>query len=138
MSVDHAAPLMPQPSTIDEEPGEDGVDEHAAEGGIHGQFRAVGAAQLRIEPIVEVRHDVAPEQNAHVVVGMGQGVVARTEEAKNGREAGEQKQAEREAHGDIENHHIAQDAPRRFVVFLSETDAHQRRAADSDHAPRRR
>ena len=66
-------------------------------------------------------------------MGIGQGVVARTEEAKNGRETGEQKQAECEPHGDIENHHIAQDAPRRFVVFLSETDAHQRRAADSDH-----
>ena len=64
---------------------------------------------------------------------MGQGVVARTEEAKNGREAGEQKQAEREAHGDIENHHIAQDAPRRLVVFLPKADAHERRSAHADH-----
>ena len=119
----------------DEEPREDGIDDHAAEGGIHGQFRAVGAAQLRIEPVVEMRHDVAPEQDAHVVVGMGQGVVARTEEAKNGREAGEQKQAECEPHGDIENHHIAQDAPRRLVVFLPEADAHERRSAHADHGP---
>ena len=117
----------------DEEPREDGVDEHAAEGGIHGQFRPIGAAQLRIEAVVEVRHDVAAEQNAHVVVGIGQGVVARAEEAKNGREGAEQNHPESEPHHDVEDHDIAQDAARRFVVFLSETDAHQRRAADSDH-----
>ena len=64
---------------------------------------------------------------------MGQGVVARAEEAKNGREAGEQKQAECEPHGDIENHHIAQDTPRRLVVFLPKADAHERRSAHADH-----
>ena len=117
----------------DEEPREDGVDEHAAKGGIHGQLRTIGAAELRIEAVVEVRHDVAAEQNAHVVVGIGQGVVARAEEAEDGAEGEEQNDPEGEPHHNVEDHDIAQDAPRRFVVFLSETDAHQRRAADADH-----
>ena len=95
------------PQHHDEEPREDGVDEHAAEGGIHGQLRPIGAAELRIEAVVEVRHDVAAEQNAHVVVGIGQGVVARAEEAEDGAEGAEQNHPEGEPHHDVEDHDIA-------------------------------
>ena len=66
-------------------------------------------------------------------MGIGQGVVARPEEAEDGREGAEQNHPEGEAHHDVEDDDIAQDAARRFVVFLSETDAHQRRPAHADH-----
>lgn len=117
----------------DEKIGQEGVDGDAAQIGIHGQARTVGAAELGVESVIEVRHDVAPKLDAHVVAGVGERVVARSEETKHGFEKEKQRHAERKSHDDVEDHDIAQDGARGAIVFLPEADAHERGAAHAHH-----
>lgn len=117
----------------DKQGGEHAVDADGAKGGVHGMSWAVGGAQQGVEAEVEVGDDVAREQHGHEVVGIGQGGVARAEEAQDGGEKYLDEQSQGEAHHRVHDEDIAEDFLGRGIVFLSQAHRHQRACAHADH-----
>ena len=91
----------------DEEGSQEDVDNDGAEGGIHRLLGAVRRAEHGVEAQVKVGDDIANQNDGHEVVGIGKGVVARTEEAQDGREEGLKHETENQAHGHIHDKDVA-------------------------------
>ena len=79
-----------------------------------------------------MREDVAVEDDAHVVVCGLEGVIASAEEDEDGIEEDEADDGEGDAHDEVEDDEIAEDAASFFVVFFAKRDGADDARADAD------
>ena len=80
-----------------------------------------------------MRERITKEQYLHVGSRIRQGTIGSSKQSEDGVEIQLQNQAECKSNHHIEHNDIAQDGMRRFVIFLPQTDAHERRPTDADH-----
>ena len=110
---------------VDEDGGEDDVDEHGADGGVHGFLGMAGGAEHGVESQVHVGDDVAKEDDLHEVARIGEGGVAGTEEVEDGVDEGQHQGSEDDADDGVHGDDVAKDLLGGGVVLLSEFDGEQ-------------
>ena len=135
-TVAMAAPRMPQ-SNQDEDRVEDGVDDHRVDRGGHRLAGVSRSAQDGVQAQVEVRDDVAQQDDDHVFAGVADRGLAGPEEVEDRIEKQQRKEAESDADDAVEHHDVAQHPLGRFIVPLSEAHRHQGRGAHADQRTER-
>ena len=117
----------------DEERVEQAVDDDGEEGAAHGHARMAGTSQYCIQPIVEMRHHVAKQDDEHVLASIGKGHVACSEEVEDFVQKGEADDREYHAEHYVEANRVAKDVLCFVVLSLSQTDADDSAGSNPDH-----
>ena len=111
---------------------QDGVEKHCEYGERHGLLRVSRRPHGRVESEIKVGDDVADQDDLHVFLGIGESVLAGTEEVQDRVNECQCDNHEYQSDDDVQADYISENLVGSLVVLLSQEDGQHGRCSRSD------
>ena len=117
----------------DEERVEYAIDDDGKERACHSHAWMASTTQYRVRTEVEMCHDIAKQDDVHVLASIGEGDVACSEEVQNLVEEGQANQREKHAEDDVQGNCVTQNMLSLFVFSLPKSHTYHRACTYAHH-----